>query len=101
MSEVCPFAPHLSEELWEELGYEPFACTQPWPTLNKDALVKDEVSMGVQVNGKLRGEITVSATASQDEIKETALTAVQKSVEGKEIVKIIVVPKRLVSIVVK
>lgn len=98
---LSPFAPHLSEELWEELGYEPFACTQPWPTLNKDALVKDEVSMGVQVNGKLRGEITVSATASQDEIKETALTAVQKSVEGKEIVKIIVVPKRLVSIVVK
>lgn len=97
-----PFAPHITEELWEALGMTKEIFRGSWPSPDPDALEKEELLIVVQVNGKLRGRITVSADASEAEIKRNALedASVQKHISGKEVRKVIYVTGKLVNIVV-
>jgi len=100
---LAPFAPFMGEELNRLLGEKTSVHDRPWATWDEAALVVDEITLAVQINGKVRDEITVPAAATADEIKEIAIARerVQKYTEGKEIKKLIVVPGRLVSIAVK
>jgi leucyl-tRNA synthetase len=97
-----PFAPHLTEELWEQLGFGGIIADQPWPTYDPQALIEDELELVVQVNGKLRDKLTVKRDASSAEIEAAALAS-PKAAEwtaGKTIRKVVVVPGKLVNIVV-
>lgn len=98
-----PFTPHFSEELWQKLGNAESVLLQAWPKHDPEALVSDSLNIVVQVNGKLRSNITVPASSVEDFIKQAALTdeKVKLHLEGKQIVKTIYVPGKLVSIVVK
>ncbi|TDR16875.1 leucine--tRNA ligase [Marinicella litoralis] len=99
---ISPFAPHMAQALWESMGQEALLCDAKWPEVDPSALVQDEIEMVVQVNGKLRAKLSVSADASKETIEALALADenVQKFVEGKTIRKVIVVPKRLINVVV-
>ena len=99
---LAPFAPHLSEELWESIGQPYSVFNQPWPSVNEKALVKDTVQMAVQVNGKVRGQLTASVDETKEQLIEKALQVdtVQKFIAGAQIKKAIVVPKKLISLVV-
>ena len=104
---LSPFAPHLVEELWSRLatkfaGFEGLASQANWPSWNEKYLVVDEITYAVQVNGKVRGHLTVSTSADKETIEHSALTdaTIAPLLKGKEIKKIIVVPGRLVNIVV-
>jgi len=99
---ISPFAPHIAEELWVELGHAAGVMNADWPVVNEEALKRDEIDMVVQVNGKVRDKIKVSSSASKEEIEAAALAAdhIQKWLEGKTIRKVIVVPGRLVNIAV-
>ncbi|HEY5621124.1 MAG TPA: leucine--tRNA ligase [Pontiella sp.] len=99
---ISPFAPHIAEELWVELGHAPGIMNAEWPVVNEEALKRDAIELVVQVNGKTRDKITVSAAASKEEIEAIALAAekVQQWLEGKTVRKVIVVPGRLVNIAV-
>lgn len=98
-----PIAPHITEELNEYYALGDTICKSSWPVVDKSKLVENETTIGVQVNGKVRGTITVLADETEDEIKEKALSEenVKKHIEGKEIVKVIVIKGRIVNIVVK
>jgi leucyl-tRNA synthetase len=102
---LTPFAPHLSEELWEALGHEGgiLRSGARWPTFDEALARKDEVEIAVQVNGKLRGRVSVSASATEEETRAAALAdeRVRSWTEGKQIVKTVVVPGRLVNVVVR
>ena len=99
---LSPMVPHFSEEIWSALGHEKSVLLATWPEYRKDALQKEEVTIVVQVNGKLRSRFDISADADDDTLKETALAdeRVQKFIAGKMIRKVIVVKKKLVNIVV-
>ncbi|MCF7847467.1 MAG: class I tRNA ligase family protein [Kiritimatiellales bacterium] len=99
---ISPFAPHIAEELWVELGHEPGIMNADWPKVNEEALKRDEIDMVVQVNGKLRDQIKVPSSATKEEIEAAALAAekVQQWLDGKTVRKVIVVPGRLVNIAV-
>ncbi|HEY5653984.1 MAG TPA: leucine--tRNA ligase [Pontiella sp.] len=99
---ISPFAPHIAEELWVELGHDAGIMNADWPTVNEEALKRDEIELVIQVNGKVRDKIKVSAEASKEEIEEKAMSAekAQQWLEGKTIRKVIVVPGRLVNIAV-
>jgi leucyl-tRNA synthetase len=99
---LSPFTPHMAEELWEQLGHEGGIVFVPWPTYDPDVARADEVVIPVQVNGKVRGRITVPADCTEDEIRAAALAdpAVESHTHGKTVVKIIVAKGKLVSIVV-
>jgi leucyl-tRNA synthetase len=96
-----PTIPHVTHVLYQQCGYGDDIAHAAWPEVNEAALVQDEIELMLQVNGKLRGKIAVSATASQSEIETLATQndAIQSYTSGKTIRKIIVVPKRLVNIV--
>jgi leucyl-tRNA synthetase len=98
-----PFAPHLTEELWEKLGHHDSLCRSPWPAYDPKHLVDSTVEYAVQVNGKVRDTFTIAADASQDQVAETALKLdkVKTAIGSLTIVKRIVVPKKLVNLVVK
>jgi leucyl-tRNA synthetase len=100
---LCPFAPHLANECWEKIGEQGLVEEQPWPEFDEALLVQDEIEMGVQVNGKVRTSIRLSPTADESTAKEIAMNdeKIQKYLEGKEIVKIVYVPGRILNIVVK
>ena len=100
---LAPFVPHIAEELWVALGEEPTLFRQPWPACLPELLEGEELTIIVQVNGKLRGRLKVPADISEIELKEAALSdeKTRKHIEGKEVVRTVVVPKRLVNIVVK
>ena len=100
---LSPFAPHVAEELWSMLGGEGFVCQQPWPVYDESKTVASEITMAVQVNGKVRANITVPAGADNDAIAAAALAdpKVQKFTVGMALVKTIVVPNRLVNLIVK
>ena len=100
---IAPFAPHLGEELWTMIGKEGSVFDIDWPTYDEKALVKDEIEVVVQVNGKVRGKLTVNSNISKDEMEKVALEdeKIKGLVEGKTIVKVVAVPKKLVNIVVK
>ena len=96
-------APHIGEEMWNKLGHESTLAYEPWPVYDESKLVVDEVEMAVQVNGKLRGKITVNKDEDQETVKVAALALdnVKIHTEGKDIKKIIVVTNKIVNIVVK
>jgi len=98
---LSPVAPHICEELWAHMGHKGQLSAMPWPGYDESALVKDEMELVVQVNGKVRGKLMVSALASKDEISEFAMTHenVLRHLEGKSIKKLIVVPGKLVNVV--
>jgi leucyl-tRNA synthetase len=98
---AAPFIPHLAEECWEALGGEGFICNAPWPKADAILLARDEITIGVQVNGKRRAEIRVAPDAAKDTVEQAALSdeAVQRHIDGKTIRKIVVVPGRIVNIV--
>lgn len=99
---LFPYAPHIAEELWERLGNTELIAKASWPTYDPEALKREEVTVVVQVNGKLRSRIQLSADANNKEAEAVALAdqRVQNNVAGKTIRKVIVVPNRLINIVV-
>jgi len=99
---LAPITPHVCKQLWTELGHDNDIVIESWPVVDESALEQDSIKMMLQVNGKLRGNVMVPASASKDEIEKLAFADenVIRFVEGKEVKKVIVVPKRLVNIVV-
>jgi leucyl-tRNA synthetase len=99
---LAPFAPHVADELWEVLGQEGSVHVSSWPTWDEALLVEDTVTIAVQVNGKVRAELSLAKDASKDEVEAAALAnaRIQEFLAGKQPVRIIVVPGRLVNIVV-
>jgi leucyl-tRNA synthetase len=99
---LYPMVPHICEELWAKTGYDRCLAQCSWPDHDPEALHKDELLIVVQVNGKLRGKLSVPSGAGQEEIKALALEneKVHKHIQGKEVKKVIVVPEKLVNIVV-
>jgi leucyl-tRNA synthetase len=100
---LSPYAPHLAEEVWEELGYSESVFEQSWPTFEERLTKDDVVEVAFQVNGKVRGNAMLSRDLSEEDAQARAVAHenVQKFLEGKEIVKVIYVPGRIVNIVVK
>lgn len=101
---LAPFAPHASEEIWEGMGHEGgLLSSAKWPQADPDLARKEELEIPVQVNGKLRSRVIASPEVSDDELRAAALAdeKIQASIEGREVAKVIVVPKRLVNIVVR
>lgn len=100
---LAPFTPHITEELWHECGYEGSVHQQAWPTYEEKALAVDEVEIAVQVNGKVRDKLTVAVNMDKAALEEQAkaLPRVQEFIDGKNVVKVIVVPNKIVNIVVK
>ncbi|MEX2424813.1 MAG: leucine--tRNA ligase [Acidimicrobiia bacterium] len=99
---LSPMAPHLSHELWERLGHGSMLATEPWPTWNPDLVARDVVTMVVQVNGKVRDRIEVSADIDAETAERTALASerIQEWVEGKPIRKVVARPPNIVNVVV-
>ncbi|MEM8988610.1 MAG: leucine--tRNA ligase [Pseudomonadota bacterium] len=99
---IAPYAPHLAEECWTALGGAGLVCDAPWPEADAALLVQDEIVLGVQVNGKRRGEIAVPKEADAQAVEAIAMAdaGVQRHIEGKTVRKVIVVPGRIVNIVV-
>lgn len=99
---IAPFAPHLAEELWVEAGFSSSIHLEAFPEANEALSQDDEVTLGVQINGKLRGQITIVVDATEEEVKRLVLTHpdLQKYLENQEIKKFIYVPRRVVSVVV-
>ena len=97
-----PFAPHMTEELWERLGNKRLLATMDWLGYDEDALKKDEILIVVQVNGKVRSQITIPADAEEDEVRDIALCdeRIKGWVGGKDIKKAVYVPGRLINLVV-
>jgi leucyl-tRNA synthetase len=98
---LAPFAPHIGEEMWERLGRRRFVVDRPWPVADPALAREESVELAVQVNGKVRARITLPRDAGEDQQKAQALDAVKDHVTGKQIVKVVVVPGRLVSVVVR
>ena len=100
---VAPVAPHMAEELWAFLGKPYSIHQQAWPTWDPAMLVEDEIEIPVQINGKVRGRVTVPADAGEEAIKAAALADanVQRHLEGQQVIKVIVPNGKLVSIVVR
>ena len=100
---LSPIIPHITHELWQALGHDEHIVSHAWPQYDESALVQDEIQMIIQVNGKLRAKIMVPSEASKEDVEKTAFDDenVQRFIEGKNVVKVIVVPKRLVNIVIK
>ena len=98
-----PFAPHISEELWSLLGHTNSICDAAWPQVNESYLVEDEQQLTISFNGKARFQMNFAATASSDEIQAITLQDERtiKYIDGKTVVKVIVVPKKIVNIVLK
>ncbi|WP_321405056.1 leucine--tRNA ligase [Maridesulfovibrio sp.] len=98
---LSPIAPHICEELWAAMGYNGYIAEVAWPEHDETALVTDEILIIIQVNGKMRGKLSVPAAASKEEIEKTALAHenVTKHTDGKTIRKVIVVPGKLINIV--
>lgn len=100
---LTPIAPHLCEELWSMLGNSGFISTRTWPAVDEKALESDSVTVVLQINGKVREQIVLQAGLDPDEMRRAVLAdpAVMKRLEGKEAVKVITVPDKLVNVVVK
>ncbi len=99
---LSPFAPHISEELWENFGYTGGIMNAQWRQWDESALEQDEITIVLQVNGKVRSRIQVASDMSDDELKKIAITdeRIQTFTEGKQVKKVIIVPQKLVNIVV-
>ncbi|MBQ7733297.1 MAG: leucine--tRNA ligase [Synergistaceae bacterium] len=97
------FCPHITEELWEMLGNEKMLCLEAWPVADEKALVMDSVTVVAQINGKVRGKFERPAGLSREELEKSIMSEplVIERIAGKEVVKVVVVPDKLVNIVVK
>jgi leucyl-tRNA synthetase len=100
---LSPFAPHIAEELWQKLGHETSLAYVPWPAFDAEKAKLDVIEVVLQVNGKLRGKIHVAPDTDEATLSSMAATdsGVQKFLEGKTVVKTVVVKNRLVNYVVK
>lgn len=100
---LAPFAPHIAEELWHTLGHATTVCDAEWPKYDEQYLKEDTQTLSISFNGKTRFTLDFPADATKEAIQEAALTSeqAQKHLEGKQVVKVIVVPGRIVNIVVK
>lgn len=100
---LSPFSPHICEELWQLTGNEGSIHLQAWPMYDPDALLQDEIEIVLQISGKVRDRIKVPSNSSEADLKETALQndKIKQASSGKEIIKVVVVPGKLVNIVVK
>jgi leucyl-tRNA synthetase len=100
---LAPTAPHLAEEIWQRTGHQYSIHNQDWPSWNEELAREEEITLVVQVNGKLRDRITVSASVTEDEAKKLALESekVKPHIEGKQVAQVVYVPGRLVNLVVK
>jgi len=100
---LSPFAPHLAEEMWTRLGFGGLASAQAWPVFDESFLIENEIEIALQVNGKVRDRVMIAKDAAAADIEALALanTKVGEATTGKTIVKVIVVPGKLVNIVVR
>ena len=100
---LSPFTPHICEEMWEHLGHDSFIYKEAWPVCDESALVKDTIEVVVQINGKVKEKMDVPANLNKAELEKLAMEneKVQTLTSGKNVVKIIAVPNKLVNIVVK
>ncbi|QTA37129.1 leucine--tRNA ligase [Thermosipho ferrireducens] len=100
---LSPFAPHMAEEMWHDLGKSTFIVKENWPSYDKNALEIDEITIVVQINGKVRGKVVVPANETEENIKKAALQnpKIASYTKNKQIIKIIFVPNKLMNIVVK
>ena len=100
---LAPFTPHITEELWHELGQTDSVHAQQWPVYEEAALVVDEIELAVQVNGKVRDKIVVATSATKEEIEEQAFASdrVKEFTDGKTVAKVIIIPGKICNIVVK
>ena len=100
---LAPFAPHVCEELWDVLRHETSVCDAQWPAYNEEYLVENTVNYTISFNGKARFDMEFPADTTSDVIQETVLADERsmKWTDGKTIVKVIVVPKKIVNIVIK
>ena len=100
---LAPFVPHVTEEMWEHLGYGGSVHDQKWPEYDEKALVKDTIEIVVQINGRIKEKINIAGDSSKEEMEKIAVEndKIKALTEGKNIVKIIAVPNKLINIVVK
>ncbi len=100
---LAPLVPHICEELWEILGHNPSIFSAPWPTYDKDAIDADQIEMVIQINGKVRSKLVVAAEISEDDLRSLVMEdkKINENLNGKKILKTIIVPKKLVNLVVK
>ena len=98
-----PFTPHITEEMWSQLGHEDRLYSQSWPAYDESALVKDEIEVIVQINGKLKDKLLLPNNSSKEDTEAAArrLDKIIEATEGKTIVKVIVIPNRIVNFVVR
>jgi len=99
---LAPIVPHITHALWQALGHATAVVDAPWPVVDEQALLQDTLTLAVQVNGKLRGQIEVPADAGREAIEQTALTDenVARHIGTAQVRKIIIVPGKLVNVVV-
>ncbi|MEP2381335.1 class I tRNA ligase family protein, partial [Parasphingorhabdus sp.] len=99
---AAPMVPHLAEEAWALFGHDDLVANAPWPDVDESLLVEDEVTIAVQVRGKLRDTLVAAKGSDKDTLEQLALASekVQRTIDGAEIRKVIVVPDRLVNIVI-
>ncbi len=100
---LSPFTPHICEEMWEHLGHDSFICKENWPVCDESALVRDTVEIVVQINGKVKEKMDVPAGLNKQDLEKLAVEneKIQNLTSGKNVVKVIAVPNKLVNIVVK
>ena len=100
---LAPMAPYLAHELWEMIGEHGNLLKAPWPKYDAALAAEDEIEIPVQINGKLRSKVVVPAAATEDQVKQSALAdeKVKAAIAGKQVVKNVYVPKKLLNIVVR
>jgi leucyl-tRNA synthetase len=102
---LTPFAPHIAEEMWENLGHAGGLLSEVprWPVADPELARREELEIPIQVNGKLRSRVIAAPGVSEDELRQSALAdeRVQALIDGRQVVKVIVVPERLVNVVIK
>jgi len=98
---LSPFAPHIADELWSALSNKKSIHVESWPTYEEKFLTEETVIIALQINGKTRGETTISTQADTAEYERVAREALSERLKNLEVVRVVVVPKRLVNIVVK
>jgi leucyl-tRNA synthetase len=100
---LAPFVPHICEELWEVLGNTPSVFSVPWPSYDKDVIVAEQVEMVIQINGKVRSRVVVPSDIGEEDLKLRVMEdkRIKESINGKKIIKTIVVPKKLVNLVIR
>jgi leucyl-tRNA synthetase len=99
---LAPFAPHITESIWMDLGEKKSVHISDWPTYNSKLIIDDTVTVGIQINGKVRAEITIAVNIDESALQKQVLKIpeVQKWIDGKEVRKFIYVPGRIINIVV-